>query len=212
MLEVDSLDAWYGEAQVLFGVSLTVQPGELLVLQGLNGAGKSSLLQAIMGLGPRVSGEVRYRGDSLSALAPHQRARRGLGYVPEDRRLFSDLTVQENLRVAAGADPAQLQDEVLAIFPALKGMLSRTAAQMSGGEQQMLSIARTLMTRPTLLLLDEPCEGISPILTESISEALLGLKACGMSMLVSEQNATLASRADRIITLSAGQIAKPETP
>ena len=212
MLEVDSLDAWYGEAQVLFGVSLTVQPGELLVLQGLNGAGKSSLLQAIMGLGPRVSGEVRYRGDSLSALAPHQRARRGLGYVPEDRRLFSDLTVQENLRVAAGADHAQLQDEVLAIFPALKGMLSRTAAQMSGGEQQMLSIARTLMTRPTLLLLDEPCEGISPILTESISEALLGLKARGMSMLVSEQNATLASRADRIITLSAGQIAKPETP
>ena len=212
MLEVLRMDAWYGDAQVLFDVSLTLQPGELLVMQGLNGAGKSSLLQAVMGLGPRARGELRYRGRDLAMLAPHQRAQLGLGYVPEDRRLFAELSVQENLHVAAGSSRRLLQDQVLAIFPALGPMLKRTAAHMSGGEQQMLSIARALMTSPTLLLLDEPCEGISPVLVESISDALLQLKTQGLSLLVSEQNAILASRADRIITLSAGQIAKPETP
>ena len=202
MLDVRNLCAWHGAAQALFGVTLQVGRGELVVLQGLNGAGKSTLLQAIMGLGPRVEGAVSYQKKSIVALPPHQRARLGLGYVPEDRRLFTALTVQENLSIAArpGAmGPAR----VLQLFPALATMLGRSAAHMSGGEQQMLSIARTLMTGPSLLLLDEPCEGIAPVLVESIRDALLTLKAEGMSMLVAEQNGILADRADRVITLIA---------
>ena len=202
MLDVRNLCAWHGAAQALFGVTLQVGRGELVVLQGLNGAGKSTLLQAIMGLGPRVEGAVSYQKKSIVALPPHQRARLGLGYVPEDRRLFTALTVQENLSIAArpGAmGPAR----VLQLFPALATMLGRSAAHMSGGEQQMLSIARTLMTGPSMLLLDEPCEGIAPVLVESIRDALLMLKAEGMSMLVAEQNGTLADRADRVITLTA---------
>lgn len=202
MFEVRDLCAWHGAAQALFGVSLQVHPGELVVLQGLNGAGKSTLLQAIMGLLPRVEGDIRYQGQSLLGLPPHQRARRGLGYVPEDRRLFTALTVQENLRVAARAG-WQGQERVLQLFPALQAMLGRRAAHMSGGEQQMLSIARALMTNPTLLLLDEPCEGIAPVLVESIRDALLALKGGGMSLLVAEQNGVLAQRADRVITLTA---------
>lgn len=202
MFEVRDLCAWHGAAQALFGVSLQVHPGELVVLQGLNGAGKSTLLQAIMGLLPRVEGDIRYQGQSLLGLPPHQRARRGLGYVPEDRRLFTALTVQENLRVAERAG-WQGQERVLQMFPALQAMLGRRAAHMSGGEQQMLSIARALMTNPTLLLLDEPCEGIAPVLVESIRDALLALKGTGMSLLVAEQNGVLAQRADRVITLTA---------
>ncbi|MCF8154886.1 MAG: ATP-binding cassette domain-containing protein [Rhodoferax sp.] len=207
MLEIRDLRAWYGAAQALFGVTLTVGRGELVVLQGLNGAGKSTLLQAIMGLGPRVDGVICYQKESVLDLATHQRALRGLGYVPEDRRLFTALTVQENLVIAARPGTtrviAERQDQVLQLFPALKGMLMRSAAHMSGGEQQMLSIARTLMTSPSMLLLDEPCEGIAPVLVESIRDALLGLRARGMSMLVAEQNGVLTARADRVITLAA---------
>ena len=214
MLEITRLNVWYGAAQALFDVSVQVGAGELVVLQGLNGAGKSTLLQAIMGLSPRAEGVVSYQNESgfqsLLGRPPHAIARLGLGYVPEDRRLFTSLTVRENLHVAAtGAAYAMHAREahVLALFPALQTMLNRKAAHMSGGEQQMLSIARTLMTGPKLLLLDEPCEGIAPVLVESIRDALLQLKSEGMPMLVAEQNAILSSRADRVITLVAGQIA-----
>ena len=207
MLEIRDLRAWHGAAQALFGVSLTVGRGELVVLQGLNGAGKSTLLQAIMGIGPRVEGVVSYQNKSILELPSYRRALRGLGYVPEDRRLFTALTVQESLLIAArqGAASvlAQRQEQVLQLFPALKTMLQRSAAHMSGGEQQMLAIARTLMTGPSLLLLDEPCEGIAPVLVASIRDALLSLKAQGMSMLVAEQNGILTARADRVITLTA---------
>lgn len=225
MLEVRNLNVWYGAAQALFDVSLQLQAGELVVLQGLNGAGKSTLLQAVMGLSTRAEGVVSYQNKSnkntnILGLEPHTIARLGLGYVPEDRRLFTALTVAENLHIAArqGVDSnltqgdkketlAQRQERVLSLFPALKTMLPRKAAHMSGGEQQMLSIARTLMTGPALLLLDEPCEGIAPVLVEAIRDALLKLKSSGMPMLVAEQNAILASRADRVITLVAGQVA-----
>jgi branched-chain amino acid transport system ATP-binding protein len=211
MLDIQGLQVWYRAAQALFGVSLTVGAGELVVLQGLNGAGKSTLLQAIMGLSPRAEGIISYQNGSdhtsLLGLEPHVIARLGLGYVPEDRRLFTGLTVRENLHVAAGGALHTREEQVLSLFPALKTMLSRKAAHMSGGEQQMLSIARTLMTGPKLLLLDEPCEGIAPVLVESIRDALLQLKSAGMPMLVAEQNAILSSRADRVITLVAGQIA-----
>jgi branched-chain amino acid transport system ATP-binding protein len=210
MLELRNLRAWHGAAQALFGVSLEVNAGELVVLQGLNGAGKSTLLQAIMGMGPRAEGVLSYKKESILGLHPYQRAQRGLGYVPEDRRLFTELTVQENLFIAAGnaqvgplLSTADRLEHVLELFPALKTKLQRSAAHMSGGEQQMLSIARTLMTGPSLLLLDEPCEGIAPVLVESIRDALLALKAQGLAMLIAEQNGILAVRADRVITLVA---------
>jgi len=157
-----------------------------------------------------MQGTVSYQNRSISDWPPHQRARLGLGYVPEDRRLFTALTVQENLQVAARPGGAALhaqRERVLQLFPVLRTLLHRSAAHMSGGEQQMLSIARTLMTSPSFLLLDEPCEGIAPVLVESIRDALLALKAQGMPMLVAEQNGILASRADRVITLVTGQIA-----
>ena len=225
MLEVRHLNAWYGSAQALFGVDCSVQAGQMLVLQGLNGAGKSTLLAAIMGLNDqsrRQSGTVRYQNKSLqdphTCQAPHQRARAGLGYVAEDRRLFTALSVRENLRIAArqavvsadtgagrqGKSLADQEAQVLDLFPVLKTMRNRPAAHMSGGEQQMLAIARTLMTAPTLLLLDEPCEGIAPVLVESIATALLALKAQGMAMLIAEQNDVLAHHADACLLLQAG--------
>ena len=223
MLEVNGLSAWYGAAQALFDVSLRVGQGELVVLEGLNGAGKSTLLQSIIGLGPHVSGSVLFQGQSLATLPAHARARLGLGFVPEDRRLFIDLTVRENLLVAArlsasqadgvkASSTAQQLDQVLVLFPALKTMQKRRALEISGGEQQMLSMARTLMTSPSMLLLDEPCEGIAPVLVEAIVDALLRLKKQGMAMLIAEQNTLLAAHADRVITLVAGQTGAHLTP
>jgi branched-chain amino acid transport system ATP-binding protein len=206
VLQVQQLNVWYGAAQALFDVSLKLVPGELVVLQGLNGAGKSTLLQALMGLSLRMTGQVIYDNKSLFGQAPHQRARQGLGYVAEDRRLFGALSVQENLRVAARGEVLQHEERVLSLFPVLKTMLRRPAAQMSGGEQQMLALARTLMGAPRLLLLDEPCEGIAPVLVETMVAALLQLRAEGMPMLVAEQNKLLSERADRVLTLVAGQL------
>ncbi len=206
MLALDKLNVWYGAAQALFDVSLQVAAGELLVLQGLNGAGKSTLLQTIIGLGPRSTGTIRFEGQLITQWPAQRRAQAGLGYVAEGRRLFTGLSVQENLRVAARGDVAASEAWVLDLFPVLKTMLQRSAAQMSGGEQQMLAIARTLMTQPRLLLLDEPCEGIAPVLVENIVQALLTLKAGGTALLVAEQNSVLASRADRVSTLVAGQL------
>jgi branched-chain amino acid transport system ATP-binding protein len=206
MLEVKNLNAWWGGAQALFDVSLVVGSGELVLLAGLNGAGKSSLLQAIMGCGPRTTGVVRYQNYSIENSPPYLRAQAGLGYVPEDRRLFVNLTVRENLQVAARGNVGQNEEQALSLFPTLVPMLSRRASQMSGGEQQMLAIARTLMTGPQLLLLDEPCEGIAPVLVAQIRDALLALKARGMPMLVAEQNNVFAGSADRIITLVAGKV------
>jgi branched-chain amino acid transport system ATP-binding protein len=223
MLEVNHLSAWYGQAQALFGVHCRVDAGQLVVLQGLNGAGKSTLLASIMGLtdqSRRHVGTVRYENMGLQAgskgLPPHQRAHAGLGYVAEDRRLFTALSVQENLRIAARPGPsgiqingqkqsvASLELRALDLFPALKTMLKRPAAHMSGGEQQMLAIARTLMAAPRLLLLDEPCEGIAPVLVEGIVQALLLLKSQGMALLVAEQNTLLAAHASSCVTLQAG--------
>ena len=209
-LQVKNWSAWYGQAQALFDVSLSVEPGEWVVLQGLNGAGKSSLLQSLMGLGPRVTGDLLWAGQSMSHWPAHRRAQAGLGFVAEDRRLFTGLSVQENLWIAArGASQAavaQQYDRVLSLFPVLGQMLRRPASQMSGGEQQMLAIARTLMTGPRLLLLDEPCEGIAPVLVQALREALLQLRREGLSLLVSEQNNILAAHADRVLQLTSGRL------
>lgn len=212
MLDIHGLSASYGPAQALFDVSLQVRAGEFVVLQGLNGAGKSTLLKAVMGLEVKTRGAIRYGFDAagvdIARWETHRRAKAGLGYVAEDRRLFTGLTVLENLQVVARGNAASKAHEarVLDLFPVLKTMLKRPAAHMSGGEQQMLAIARTLMTGPRLLLLDEPCEGIAPVLVESIRHALLVLKTAGMAMLVAEQNQLLAASADRLVRLVAGKV------
>jgi branched-chain amino acid transport system ATP-binding protein len=194
----------------LFDVSLSVNAGELVVLQGLNGAGKSSLLQSLIGIGPRASGQIEWAGQRIDGWAAHRRAQAGLGFVAEDRRLFSGLSVHQNLWIAARAESnaakAKRFDRVLALFPVLGQMLDRPASQMSGGEQQMLAIARTLMTSPRLLLLDEPCEGIAPVLVQALSKALLQLRVEGLSLLVAEQNNILAAHADRVLVLNSGQL------
>lgn len=214
MLEIQNLNASYGQAQVLFNVSLLVPRGNMLLIRGLNGAGKSSLLKAIMGLMPQSTGNVLWQGQALHSLKPHERSLKGLGYVPEDRRLFSALTVRQNLEIATPNQPKhrphgqpglQLQ-EVLELFPSLSSMLERPAAQMSGGEQQMLAIGRTLMTQADVLILDEPCEGIAPILVLAIARALAALKSQGYTFLIAEQNQTLTGLADKVLTLSGGVI------
>ncbi len=214
MLEIQNLNASYGQAQVLFNVSLLVPRGNMLLIRGLNGAGKSSLLKAIMGLMPQSTGNLLWQGQALHSLKPHERSLKGLGYVPEDRRLFSALTVRQNLEIATPNQPKhrphgqpglQLQ-EVLELFPSLSSMLERPAAQMSGGEQQMLAIGRTLMTQADLLILDEPCEGIAPILVLAIARALAALKSQGYTFLIAEQNQTLTGMADKVLTLSGGVI------
>ena len=159
MLEVENLSAFYGQAQALFDVSLRVGAGEMVVLQGLNGAGKSTLLKALMGLEVRTEGCIRYQtpdgAAEIERWETHRRARAGVGYVAEDRRLFTDLTVRENLHIAAGRDAIAQEAKALDLFPMLKTLLDRPAAHMSGGQQQMLAIARTLMTKPKILLLDD---------------------------------------------------------
>lgn len=214
MLEIQNLNASYGQAQVLFNVSLLVPRGNMLLIRGLNGAGKSSLLKAVMGLMPQSTGNLLWQGQALHSLKPHERSLKGLGYVPEDRRLFSALTVRQNLEIATPNQPKhrphgqpglQLQ-EVLELFPSLSSMLERPASQMSGGEQQMLAIGRTLMTQADVLILDEPCEGIAPILVLAIARALAALKAQGYTFLIAEQNQTLTGMADKVMTLSGGVI------
>ena len=210
MLAVAQLNAFYGQAQALFEVSLQVSAGEMVVLQGLNGAGKSTLLKALMGLEVRAEGQIRCQTPggmaSIERWETHRRAQAGLGYVAEDRRLFTGLTVRENLHVAAGRDARAQEARVLDVFPLLKPLLSRPAAHLSGGQQQMLAIARTLMGGPKVLLLDEPCEGVSPVLVASIRDALLALKAEGLALLVVEQNRLLAASADRLLRLVAGKV------
>ncbi|PUE22315.1 ABC transporter ATP-binding protein [Limnohabitans sp. MMS-10A-160] len=210
MLAVEGLNAWWGHAQALFDVRLQVGEGELVVLQGLNGAGKSTLLQALIGIGPRVQGRITWDGQAIQSWPAHRRARAGLGFVAEDRRLFTSLSVQDNLWIAAQTEgqgtPAERYARVLALFPQLQPMLQRPASQMSGGEQQMLALARTLMTGPRLLLLDEPCEGIAPVLVAAMRDALLQLAREGVTMLVAEQNQILALHAQRVLTLVGGRV------
>lgn len=211
MLAVEGLNAWWGHAQALFDVRLQVDEGELVVLQGLNGAGKSTLLQSLIGIGPRVQGRIVWDGQAIQHWPAHRRARAGLGFVAEDRRLFTGLTVEENLWIAAQAGgqgtPAQRLQRVVALFQQLQAMLARPASQMSGGEQQMLALARTLMTGPRLLLLDEPCEGIAPVLVAAMRDALLQLAREGMTLLVAEQNHILAAHAHRVLNLVGGRLA-----
>ena len=211
MLEVDALDAWYGKAQILYGVSLRVDEGECVALMGRNGAGKSTAMKTIMGLLAKRAGKVTYRGIDISTWPSHRIAQLGLGWVPEDRRIFTDLTVRENLSVGRqppreGA-PHWTEDQLFVLFPNLASMTDRPGGRMSGGEQQMLTIARTLMGNPHLILLDEPSEGVAPVIVEQMAQMIVKLKREGLSILLSEQNLHFARLvADRAVVLEKGQV------
>jgi len=211
VLTVRSLSAWYGRARILFDLDLEVGRGEVVALMGRNGAGKSTTLKAIMGLVERVRGEVVFRGKALRRTQPFEIARLGLGYVPEDRRIFTDLSVLENLEVgrqpARDGAPGWTPDKLFRIFPNLGELQSRAGGQMSGGEQQMLTVARTLMGNPYLVLLDEPSEGIAPRIVEEIANMILELKKEGLSVVLCEQNLHFAALvSDRAYVIEKGQV------
>ena len=215
VLDIEGLDAWYGAAKILYGLSLTVGRGEAVALIGRNGAGKSTTMKAIMGLVQRRAGRLSFHGEGIGALPTYEIARRGVGYVPEARRIFTDLTVAENLDLGrrkapdAGPDapPVWTLEALFTLFPNLADMQDRLGGQMSGGEQQMLSMARTLIGNPALLLLDEPSEGVAPIIVEQMITAILTLKARGLSILISEQNFAVCEEiCDRAYVIDQGEI------
>ena len=210
MLTTENLCAWYGAAQVLFDVSFAVGRGEVVALMGRNGAGKTTTMKAIMGLVGRRAGSVRFDSTEILGLKTFQIARLGLGWVPEDRRIFTELTVLENLDVgrrAGNAGTAWTAERIFALFPNLAEMGDRPGGRMSGGEQQMLTVARTLMGNPRLVLLDEPSEGVAPIVVERMAEAIVEMKKAGLSVLLSEQNLNFAALvSDRVYILEKGHL------
>lgn len=215
MLAVENLSAWYGAARILYDLSFEVGRGEVVALMGRNGAGKTTTMKAIMGLADR-QGTVRFNGDDISRKRPFEIARRGLGFTPEDRRIFADLTVLENLdigrqppRAFPDGTPAPVwtPERLFSLFPNLGEMPNRPGGRMSGGEQQMLTVARTLMGNPLLVLLDEPSEGVAPLIVEQMANTIIELKKEGLSILLSEQNIHFARLvSDRVYVLEKGQI------
>jgi branched-chain amino acid transport system ATP-binding protein len=210
LLEVNDLHAAYGLSRVLFGVSLEVRRGECVCLLGRNGVGKSTTLRAIMGLTPPSSGTVRWQGKDVTGWAPNRAARSGVGFVPEDRRIFADLTVWENLDVArrAASRPGPWTVEaVYTLFPKLRELADRDGGHLSGGEQQMLTIGRTLMGNPELLLLDEPSEGLAPLVVEHLLAQVLKLKQNGLTIMLAEQGVEFSlALADRVYVLEKGAV------
>ncbi len=216
LLDAKGLRAWYGAAQILFDLDLQVGRGEVVALMGRNGAGKSTTLKAIMGMLDKRRGDITFLGQDISRSEPYQAARLGLAFVPEDRRVFTDLTVMENL--AVGRQPARqwadgkgapewTPERLFKLFPNLGEMPQRPGGRMSGGEQQMLTVARALMGNPYLVLLDEPSEGVAPVIVEQMANMILELKGSGVSILLSEQNMHFAELvSDRAYVLEKGQI------
>jgi len=216
LLSADGLNAWYGAAHILFDVALEVRRGEVVALMGRNGAGKSTTLKALMGMLDSREGRVHFMGRDVSRSEPHEVARLGLGYVPEDRRVFADLSVMDNLAVGrqpprrwpdGSAAPAWTPEALFKLFPNLGEMPDRPGGRMSGGEQQMLTVARTLMGNPFVVLLDEPSEGVAPVIVEQMVQMILALKAQGVSILLCEQNMHFAELvSDRAYVLEKGQM------
>jgi len=211
LLEIDRLNGGYGLAQILFDVTMSVDAGEVVVLLGRNGAGKSTLLKTINAMLRAWSGRVRFDGQDITHAASHVIARLGLGYVPEERRVFAGLTVRENLEVGHQPSrpnaPVWDEAELFRLFPNLAAMHHRRGGQMSGGEQQMLTIARTLMGNPRLVLLDEPSEGLAPVIVDAMAATIRRLKGAGLAILLCEQNLGFAARiADRAYVIEKGQI------
>jgi branched-chain amino acid transport system ATP-binding protein len=216
MFSVENLSAWYGAARILFDLKFEIGRGEVVALMGRNGAGKSTALKTIMGLMAQRQGTVRFNGDDISALKPFEIARRGLGFTPEDRRIFVDLTVMENLDIGrqpprAFPDgrpaPSWTPEKLFSLFPNLAEMPNRLGNRMSGGEQQMLTVARTLMGNPLLVLLDEPSEGVAPLIVEQMANTIVELKKEGLSILLCEQNIHFCRMvSDRVYVLEKGKI------
>jgi branched-chain amino acid transport system ATP-binding protein len=210
LLEVHDIHAAYGSSRVLFGISLTVARGECVCLLGRNGVGKTTTMRAIMGLTPPSSGRIVFDGTDITGLPPHRIARLGLGFVPENRRIFAELTVWENLDVAAratGRSGHWTVEAVYGLFPKLSELANRQGGFLSGGEQQMLTIGRTLMGNPDLLLLDEPSEGLAPLVVESMLEQVSRLKREGLTILLAEQNVDFSlAIADRVYVLEKGAV------
>ena len=213
LLEIEGLDAWYGGARILSGLSLSVTAGEVVALLGRNGAGKSTCLRAVLGLVPQRRGGLRFLGHDLTTLPPHRIARLGLGYVPEDRRLFADLTVLENLDVGRQPPRPGLEpwtpERLFDLFPKLADLSASRAGRLSGGEQQMLAVARTLMGNPLVLMLDELSEGLAPLMVRSLADAIRSLKGAGVGILLAEQSLALAGApavADRACIIEKGEI------
>jgi branched-chain amino acid transport system ATP-binding protein len=209
-MKVQNLCAWYGAAQILFDVSFELGRGEVVALMGRNGAGKSTTMKAIMGLVPRRSGVVRFMAHDLVALRPYEIARLGIGWVPEDRRIFTDLTVMENLEVARRPPRDGVHwtpEKLFGLFPNLEELRHRPGGRISGGEQQMLTVARTLMGNPLVVLLDEPSEGVAPLIVERMAATIQQLKKEGLSILLSEQNLHFAELvSDRVYLLEKGHV------
>jgi len=210
-LAVSGLQARYGPAQILFDVSFAVGDGEVVALLGRNGAGKTTTLLSIIGLVAERTGAVEFQGEDIANLPTHEIARRGLGWVPEERRIFTELTVLENLEVGRQSPrpgaPVWTTDKLFALFPNLAEMRQRLGGRMSGGEQQMLTIARTLMGNPTLVLLDEPSEGLAPKIVEQMAAAILAMKREGLALIISEQNLRFARLiSDRAVIIEKGRV------
>jgi branched-chain amino acid transport system ATP-binding protein len=211
LLDVSHIDTYYGDSHILFGLSLTVEPGEVVCLLGRNGAGKTTTVRSIIGLTPPRAGRITLRGRDLAGLPPFRIARLGIGFVPEDRRVFPNLTVYENLEVArrtwTDGDGAWTVERVFDLFPVLRERQRQAGGTLSGGEQQMLTIARTLMGNPEVLLLDEPSEGLAPLVVEMLRDQLGRLKASGLTMVLAEQNVRFVSElGDRVYILEKGMI------
>lgn len=210
MLEVEGIHTFYGLSHILFGVSLRVEPGEVVCLLGRNGAGKTTTMKSIMGLTPPKRGQIRFKGEEITGRAPYLLARKGLSYVPDDRRIFADLTVGENLAIAARkarTGPGWNTARVYELFPALRAMESRKGGVLSGGEQKMLAIARALIGNPEFLLLDEPMEGLAPMLVRTLEEQISKLRETGLTVLLAEQHVASALRlSDRCYVIDDGHI------
>ena len=210
ILTVEGLYTYYGLSQVLFGVSLQVARGECVCLLGRNGVGKTTTMRSIIGLTPPRRGRVVWKGRDVAGRAPYQIARAGIGFIPEDRRIFADLTVWENLDVASRGGRnggGWTVERVFDLFPKLRELMNRQGGFLSGGEQQMLTIARTLMGNPELLLLDEPSEGLAPLVVEHLKEQIARLKTDGLTILLAEQNIAFSlDLADRVYVLEKGHI------
>lgn len=210
MLKIEGIHTFYGLSHILFDVSLEVSEGEIVCILGRNGAGKSTIMKSVMGLAPPKRGNIRFKNRDIAGLKPHLIARMGMGFVPDDRRVFFDLTVEENLEISErGVEKPNSWDRhrVYEFFQPLKHIRSRKAGLLSGGEQQMLTIGRALVTNPDLLLLDEPTEGLAPILVGMLEEHILALKNSGLTILLAEQNQkTALSLSDRGYILDNGVI------
>lgn len=208
VLGVSSLEAWYGPSQALYGIEITVRPGELVTLLGRNGAGKTTTLRSIMGIVPRRKGSILINGVETSSLAPHKIARTGIAFCPEDRGIYASLSAEENLLLPTVVAEGGLSvEEILALFPGLKDRLKSPGTKLSGGEQQMLAIGRILRTGAKLLLLDEPTEGLAPVVVQQIGAAVTDLKKRGYTILMVEQNVRFASTiADRHYVIERGRV------